>query len=284
MSIKIKQKESCGILESKVNRTTGTKEWAASNFNFILGCPHDCKWCWAKEMAIRFGRATSESWKEEHINLQKLQAKVSKRKGRIMFPSTSDLTPKYLNESIFMLKKILEAGNEVLIVTKPHIECVAAICDAFQDFKDQIIFRFTIGSADDKVLKYWEPNAPSFQERLESVKLAYSMGYQVSISCEPYLDLYIDKVIDAVSPFVTETIWIGKANNLMARLKINGHKDQETLARAKQLMEWQSDANILKLYERLKGNPLIRWKDSIQKVLERNSISIDANGLTTNAA
>ena len=40
---------------------TGTQEWAASNVNIQDGCEHDCRYCYAKTMAIRFKRATPTS-------------------------------------------------------------------------------------------------------------------------------------------------------------------------------------------------------------------------------
>ena len=36
----------------------GTLEWACRTFNICLGCKHDCWYCYAKSIAIRFGRAT----------------------------------------------------------------------------------------------------------------------------------------------------------------------------------------------------------------------------------
>lgn len=45
--------------------TSGTKEWADTNVNIYSGCKHDCKYCYSKRMAIRFGRKTSDNngWK-----------------------------------------------------------------------------------------------------------------------------------------------------------------------------------------------------------------------------
>jgi hypothetical protein len=44
-------------------------------------------------------------------------------------------------------------------------------------------------------------------------------------------------------------------------------RDPVTIQRADQLISWQSDANIKQLYLRYKDNPLIKWKDSIKKVV-----------------
>jgi len=37
--------------------------------------------------------------------------------------------------------------------------------------------------------------------------------------------------------------------------------------RLSKISEWQSDENIKSLYSRLKENPLIKWKESIKKVV-----------------
>jgi hypothetical protein len=43
--------------------------------------------------------------------------------------------------------------------------------------------------------------------------------------------------------------------------------NDELVKRAKQLERWQSDPNILKLYDKYKSDPMIKWKESIEKVV-----------------
>ena len=52
---------------------TGTQEWAASNVNIQDGCEHDCRYCYAKTMAIRFKRATPISWKRPRLRQHDLE-------------------------------------------------------------------------------------------------------------------------------------------------------------------------------------------------------------------
>jgi DNA repair photolyase len=162
-----------------------------------------------------------------------------------------------------MLDKILQAGNEVLVTSKPHFECIDRICNTFQEYKDKILFRFTIGSTDSQILKFWETNAPNFEERFKCLKLAFDMGYQTSISAEPLLDRNVDLLIKTLSPFVTDTIWIGKAEHFIKRLKSNGHGDSITIEKAYELIEWQNDPVFIQhLYQTYKDNPMIKWKTS----------------------
>ncbi len=248
-------------------KTFGTYEWASFNANFISGCKHDCKYCYSKEMAIRFGRKTNGDWRNEEIRKEMLFKKFKKHNGTIMFPSSHDIHPNHLDEALIFLQNILFHGNNVLIVSKPHYECIKAICFRFSRDKNHIMFRFTIGSANSGVLKFWEPGAPDFSERLKSLKYAYKKGFKTSVSCEPMLDNNIDKVIEKVSPYVTDAIWIGKANFLSRRLKTNNCNDRETIKRARELMKWQSDMNIHELYKQYKKNKKIKWKDSIKKIV-----------------
>lgn len=245
----------------------GTQEWAEHTLNFIDGCSHDCKYCYSKEMAIRFGRKKPHTWKNEVVRKNSFQKQHKKYRGTIMFPSSHDIHPEHLEETVLFLGNILNAGNRVLFVSKPHLLCIETICKAFSGFSSNIRFRFTIGSSNSDTLRFWEPGAPDFQERLASLKLAYDRGFETSVSCEPMLDDNVEDVIEKVSPYITDSIWIGKANYLARRLRINGIRDKETIEKSRELMKLQSDGNIRRLYKRLRKNKLVKWKESIKKIV-----------------
>jgi len=187
-----------------------------------------------------------------------------------MFPANHDITPNTLDMCCKVLARLLEVGNRVLVVSKPHVECIDKICNMFENYKSQILFRFTIGSVSDRVLGFWEPKAPPYLERISSLILAYRLGFETSVSCEPILDDKISRVVTHVQPYVTDAIWLGKANDLVNRLTLNGETDSEIMERAKVLAAFQSDENILKLYEMHKHNPKVKWKDSIKQVVGLN--------------
>lgn len=246
----------------------GTYEWAVENANFISGCKHNCKYCYSREMAIRFKRKTSDNWEKEEINYNQFNKPAKKVDGAIMFPSSHDITPEHLKYSLNFLKKILDKDNEVLIVSKPHIDVIEKICNNFKKYKNKILFRFSIGSIDSDILKFWEPNAPDYAERKASLIYAFENGFKTSISCEPMLDNNTVELVTELQPYVTDSIWIGKINYLKRRLKMNGISDNETLKKAEELLESQSDAKIKDLYLSLSDNPKIKWKESIKKVMQ----------------
>ena len=251
----------------------GTKEWAPFNFNFMNGCSNDCVYCYAKDMAIRFKRKTPDTWKtEESVDMS--GKSYSRKSGDIMVPSSHDITPGNLEVAMPVLEKLISNGNNLLLVTKPNFECTRRIVDAFIDRKNHLKFRFTIGSANSAVLKLWEPGAPSFEERLKSLQYAFESGYSTSISCEPLLDERFDVLYENVSPYVNGSIWIGKMNSAVKRVRDNT-AGTFSMEKVSELVDSQSDEKILKLFFKYKEDPLIEWKESIKKVVLSNGYEID---------
>ena len=251
----------------------GTKEWAPFNFNFMSGCSNDCVYCYAKDMAIRFKRKTPDTWKtEEPVDMS--GKSYSRKSGDIMVPSSHDITPGNIEVAMPILEKLISNGNNLLLVTKPNYICIKRIVDTFMDWKNQLKFRFTIGSADSSVLKLWEPGAPDFDERLKSLKYAFENGYSTSISCEPLLDEHFDVLYEKVSPYVNGSIWIGKMNSAVKRVRDNT-AGTFSMEKVSELVESQSDEKILDLFLRYKDNPIIEWKESIKKVALSHGYEID---------
>ena len=183
-----------------------------------------------------------------------------------MFPSSHDISENNFLECFTVLKKLLKAGNRVLVVSKPHLRCISKICDDLKAYKNKIFFRFTITACDDRILSIWEPGAPCYEERKECLKYAFTAGYKTSVSVEPMLDSEnIDVLIADLSPFVTESIWIGKMNQIRRRVSIDDESIEEEV---KRIESGQTDEKIWMIYKRYKDNRLIKWKESIKKIVE----------------
>ena len=248
--------------------TIGTKEWADSNVNCYLGCTNDCKYCYAKKMAIRFQRKTIENWKEMVPNHKNIKKEYRKRQGRVMFPTSHDITRESLLNCLKVLEKLIKSKNNVLITTKPRFECVKKLCHNFELDKNLIQFRFTITSIDNKLLKFWEPGAPLFEERVDSLKYAFTNGYKTSISIEPFLDEDPFILVEKLKPYVSESIWIGKMNYLFT--KNYSENEKEYIINIKTI---NSKKNLLKIINQAKeyNNSFLRIKDSIFNYLGNNN-------------
>lgn len=244
--------------------TSGTKEWADYNVNCIKGCFNNCRYCYAKIMAKRFGRSSEETWKEMEINKKAVDRNYRKYNGRVMFPSTHDIVDDpMLQEACFVvIEKLLKAGNKVLITTKPILSVTQKIINEFCIYGEQLQFRFTITSINNLLLSFWEPNAPTYEERLESLKYAYNMDLKTSVSIEPFLDYTPKTLVTALSPYVTESIWLGPMNYI----PVNGIHDVDKHYYEDMRNNHQT-GHLWGIYEELKDNPIIRFKDSMKNRL-----------------
>jgi len=255
-----------GFSESR--QGTGTREWSEHSANIGSGCQHGCRYCYARVNALRFKKiASRDEWLMERFRPAAVQQVWGKKDGVVMFPTVHDITPYYLAPSIVVLRKMLKAGNRVLVVTKPHLVCVDQITDQLEQWKDQVLLRFTIGSMDTSLTRFWEPGAPFPQERLESLKLAHWRGWQTSVSMEPMLAGVEDAEVTCgtVLPFVSERVWIGKMNKVRQRLDMNNPEERQA---AEGIERLQADGQIWQLFRALDGHPKVAWKDSIKQVIK----------------
>lgn len=250
-------------------KKTGVSEWAVKSINFQIGCEHLCRYCYARYNAVeRYGYCTAEEWINPVINNSKVDAPHKKKyDGRVMFPTTHDITPANLSQYLTVFRKLLDAGNQVLVVTKPHLECITIICEAYAEFKDKILFRFTIGSTNNDVLAFWEPGAPNFDERIACLQYAFKKGFQTSVSCEPYLDKRVGYLYDTCKPFITDSFWIGTIRHFAARVKLDDATEEQIKKYVEPLKDYQTEASVKTIYSYLNGKPFINWKDSIMEIV-----------------
>lgn len=241
--------------------TFGTKEWADHNVNCIKGCYNNCRYCYARIMAKRFNRIADQTWANMILRKEVLNKNLKKRSGRVMFPSTHDIfdISPFKEACFIVLKKLLNSGNSVLITTKPRFVVIQDIDQQFKTYKKQIQFRFTITSTSDRLLEFWEPNAPRFKERIASLKYAFEKRYKTSVSIEPFLDYDPEKLVKIIDPFVTESIWIGKMNYIPHRKIFEREKPYYNEIRK----NYEYD-HLREICDRLGRNSKIRIKDSIR--------------------
>jgi len=255
----------CGR-KSKIRRT-GTYEWAGCNVNIQRGCEHNCRYCYARAFAVRFGRCRVDHWRYPAIDQARVDKGYRKRNSTVMFPSTHDITPANIEQYLIVLEKLLAAGNKVLIVSKPHIECIERICRQMDYYKDRVVFRFTIGSIYDHVLRFWEPGAPTFRERFNCLSYAHYKGFVTSVSSEPYLDGSITQLYTRCFPYITDSFWIGTLRKFKSRVDLTDVADNQRKEFVEPLLAEQTDVAVRRLYKLLAGRPFIKWKDSVRKII-----------------
>jgi len=216
----------------KVMLEDENKQWAKMGFNIMSSktdCPQKCRYCYVLAWKLRLDKENFtlpdyekirdiedlEQSREEFVLDEKraLPNWTARRKPRLyIFASTHDIFPEMVDAYIRKARNMLETGSEILIVTKPRLECIKAICEGLADLKDKVMLICTITSDKEEVLRYWEPFAPSYEERKESLIYAYQQGFRTSVSMEPYLSDPRPVIAD-VRKYVTNAIWLGRMNH-----------------------------------------------------------------------
>lgn len=252
-------------------KKTGTKEWSDRSLNIQRGCENNCRYCYARHNAVtRFKQCNAEQWKLPCIDNKKVDKNYRTHyEGVTMFPTTHDITSANLSQCMCVLRKQLDLGNKMLIVTKPRWDCISVICEAFLEYQDLIEFRFTVGSTDNSILEFWEPEAPNFQERLSCLQYAHRAGYKTSVSCEPYLDAHVAYTYEACKEWITDSFWIGKLRGFNSRVKLDDATDTQISRYVDPLKAAMQDSVVKQIHSVLDGQRFIKWKDSIADVMAK---------------
>jgi DNA repair photolyase len=151
------------------------------------------------------------------------------------------------------------------VVSKPNIESVRRICIDFDQFRDLLLFRFTITARDSRILEFWEPKAPDYAERKSCLEYAFDEGFETSVSVEPMLDTTdVVSMVRELLPYISHSIWLGKMNRIDERVKIDSEQMRLEIERIRQ---GQRDEKLWQLYRALKPCDKVRWKESVKEVL-----------------
>jgi len=260
---------------------TGTREWAPHSANCCTGCRHDCVYCYAAERMARLRKRPRDQWHREQVRDKDVNKARRYLGGRIMFPTSHDITDGNLDACTCVLQRLLHAGNDVVCVTKGRPSIVQHISDRLTgDDRKRLLWRFTIGGLEETTREFWEPGAPPFDQRVQALRLARQAHWQTSVSAEPLLEPWnAVELVQAVAPYVTETIWIGTLHRMAARVGWKYPMNHPAVAR---LASGQSPAAMRAVFDRLTlhlapdARAKIRFKDSYQRAL-----AIDAAGNPT---
>lgn len=247
----------------------------------------------------------SGCWTDEQPRSQATIA-TNRNYGTVMMPTTHDVTPGTLPVFTTAALELLAAGNNLLVVSKPRAACITTLVESLKGHENKVEFRFTMGSLDNDILKLFEPGAPALAERLEAVKIAQQAEFAVSISSEPMLTTSVDESVNLFHSLVPYTakrnshggaVWLGKLRKGTVQCDVQElaqpkkGESSESLAARRSLFvpgvkekldairHAQTNDNIVSLYQALKDEPRVCWKDSITNVLAERGIALFSGSL-----
>jgi DNA repair photolyase len=96
----------------------GYYEYGGDHISIQRGCENGCRYCYARFNACHRAKICTEfAWAMPIVNQKLIDKKYRKRKEQpLMFPRNHDITDCNISECIIVLKKLLKAGNQVVIV------------------------------------------------------------------------------------------------------------------------------------------------------------------------
>jgi len=158
--------------------------------NAYVGCQHSCIYCYAKFMKRFTGH--SELWGEfvdVKINAPELlDCEVKKKKkGNVWISGVCDayqpLEKKY-QLTRRCIEILVENGWPFTVLTKSPL--VLRDIELLKKAKDSEV-GFTITTADEKVRKIFEPNAPPIAKRVEALDILHTAGIKTFVMIAPLL-------------------------------------------------------------------------------------------------
>jgi hypothetical protein len=149
----------------------------------------------------------------------------------------------------------------------PDISYAEKICNRFNANTDDITFIYDIRSGNSEVLKFWEPNALSFEERLESLKMVNSEGFRTIVFCSYPLDGNTFELVEALSPHCDHLILeiTQKPDEFLSEAELT---DQLKVQKAEEILRIQSGDWLINLAEKLKGNSTVWWDNATLEFLD----------------
>lgn len=167
-------------------------EYGDYTINHVQGCSHGCKYpCYAFLMAKRFGKVKSyEEWIEPSLvenALELLEKEIPKFKDKINSVHLCFTTDPFMNEyeeisnmSIEIIKKLNSSGIKCSALTKGLLPI------ALSELSKENEYGITLISIDESFRKSIEPNATTYQERINALKALHEKGCKTWVSIEPY--------------------------------------------------------------------------------------------------
>ena len=82
-------------------------------------------------------------------------------------------------------------------------------------------------------------------------------GFKTSVSIEPFLDYIPQNLVTDLQPYITESIWIGPMNHIPRNNIL-----PENIKKYDEIRKNYEASHLQEIYDELKNNELIRFKDS----------------------
>lgn len=176
---------------------TNNNSWFGINYNMNIyrGCCHGCIYCDSRSEVYNIKDFDKVRAKENAVDILSRELKSKRKKGVIGTGSMSDPYNPFEAKYEFTreaLKLIDRYNFGIAIATKSNL--ITRDADILQQIKSHspVIAKITITTADDRLCRKLEPNAPLASQRFEAISQLSSKGIFTGILLMPVLPFIED--------------------------------------------------------------------------------------------
>lgn len=158
--------------------------------NQYVGCGHSCTYCYARFISRWKGYGDWGSWIEAKINAPEL-VKGKYVPGWVFMSSISDAYQP-MEKDLKLTRQVLENMDKNIklsILTKSDL--VLRDIDLLKQFKE-VEVGFTLNSFKGKEKEFFEPNSPTFEQRIKALKTLKANGIKTYAFVSPIIPGLID--------------------------------------------------------------------------------------------
>ncbi|MEM5766162.1 MAG: radical SAM protein [Candidatus Aenigmatarchaeota archaeon] len=208
------------IREIKCKSLLNKSQLADYCINCYVGCGHGCKYCYADYITKRFSQHI-EPWGEfvdVKVNAPEILKReiIKKNRGRVFI---SSLTDPYqpLEEKYKLTRRCLEIllKHQFPIIIQTKSSLVVRDLDLLKKFKNCEV-GFTITTLDEDVMKIFEPNSSSVQDKLKAIEILKKEKINVYVFFGPVLpnlsDKNLEEYFEKMVEMKVDGVWIDKLN------------------------------------------------------------------------
>lgn len=168
-------------------------EYSAYACNLYTGCVHGCTYCYAREMAYRFGRKAEWDNPKPREGIMKAIGKDARKLleqaiyANVLLCFTCDPYGEVAVGHSRMVRDVVETlhdyGQNFTVLSKAG----QIACRDFDLYREADKFGATLTLHTG--WEEFEPNAAPYQERVENLREAHRLGISTFVSMEPLLDM-----------------------------------------------------------------------------------------------
>lgn len=168
------------------------REYSPYACNIYIGCNHGCRYCYAPHTLQRRGEEYFIKPEPRKDILKLLEKDLQKNvyKEQVLLSFVGDVYGDNADDCATTREvlKLLNAYHVPVAVLSKGGKKMLRDLDIFKEFGDRITVGTTLTFLDEEKSKYWEPNASTPSERLETLKTLHDKGIKTFASFEPTIE------------------------------------------------------------------------------------------------